>query len=61
MQMQLVKEVIEEQYDGSTRKCEKLTGKHTAQLYRWIKSGAMVDGNDDVWIKSGKFSRESKS
>lgn len=68
--MKLVSEVIQEHY-GSVPKATKATGQHSAQLYRWIKMGAMTQNNnvyrwvDDAltinyehtgaWIYSGKL------
>ena len=58
--MQLVETVIPEQY-GSVPKASKITGQYTTTLYRWIKSGAMVDSKGTVWIPTGKFMGKVKS
>jgi|GEM_PF-4902575 len=59
--MQLVKDVIKEQYGGSTRLCTRLTGQHTAQLYRWMEYGCMVDSKGVVWKPQGKLANKDQS
>ena len=50
--MQLISDIIKNKYSGSVCECEKQTGVFTAQLYRWIKMGAVKsDLNDNVYRK----------
>lgn len=37
---------------GTVYAASKSTGIHAQQLHRWIKAGAMVDSDGQVWIKA---------
>jgi hypothetical protein len=46
--LNLVSVVIKEKY-GSVPKASKATGQYTTQLYRWVKMGALVDRDNNVY------------
>ena len=36
---------------GTVYEAAKQTGKSETQLYRWIKKGALIDSEGNVWTK----------
>lgn len=50
MQMKTLQQHIAETYD-TVYNAAKQTGKSETQLHRWIKKGALIDSEGNVWTK----------
>ncbi|MBS97056.1 MAG: hypothetical protein CMI01_00285 [Oceanospirillaceae bacterium] len=58
MQMKTLQKHIGEQYI-SVYEAAKQTGKSETQLHRWIKKGALIDSDGNVWTRprGGKLTK----
>lgn len=50
MQMKTLQQHIGDKYN-SVYNAAKQTGKSETQLHRWIKKGALIDSDGNVWTK----------
>lgn len=49
-------------YYGTVYEASKWTGKSETQLHRWIKKGALIDSEGNVWTKpsGGKLTKSDE-